>query len=344
MILTKEVHIKAYGTNIPYLKKLGHTNVKKNDIIIVSISDLPKTSSQKIFAKCDICDCIKEIIYIKYNQSISYGNNTFACSNKCSQIKTKNGLLEKYGVENVFQLESTKTKIKSVNLERYGVESAIQNETILNKVKNTNLKKYGFESSFKNKEVQNKYKNNLLEKYGVENVFQLEDVKDKIKTTNLEIFGVEHNSQSQEIKDKKIKTLIKNHGVEHALQSEDIKNKHKETRIKNGNQIPDEQLSDWKIYKKIVAKITYKNKKTLFENWSGSDYYDNEYIRENFKLNNKSNNYPTIDHKISVLYGFINNIPAYIIGDISNLCVTKKIINSTKNSKTEKEFLNNPPS
>lgn len=49
-------------------------------------------------------------------------------------------------------------------------------------------------------------------------------------------------------------------------------------------------------------------------------------------------NYPTIDHKISVYYGFINNISPEEIGDISNLCITKRWINSTKRDSIESEF------
>jgi len=71
----------------------------------------------------------------------------------------------------------------------------------------------------------------------------------------------------------------------------------------------------------------------LFENWDGYDYYDGEYIKNNFNLHGLDNNYPTIDHKISVSYGFKNNIEPEKIADISNLCITKKINNSKKSSK-----------
>lgn len=72
-----------------------------------------------------------------------------ACSRKCSgkdiAIKNKQRLLEKYGVTNVFQLQSTKDKIKRSNLEKYGVEYFSQSKKWIENVKTTNLKRYGVE-------------------------------------------------------------------------------------------------------------------------------------------------------------------------------------------------------
>jgi hypothetical protein len=49
------------------------------------------------------------------------------------------------------------------------------------------------------------------------------------------------------------------------------------------------------------------------------------------RLQSSDGCYPTIDHKNSVFYGFMNNIPPEDISDISNLCITKRFINSSKN-------------
>lgn len=56
------------------------------------------------------------------------------------------------------------------------------------------------------------------------------------------------------------------------------------------------------------------------------------------KLEHTAPNYPTIDHKKSVHYGFINNISPEEISNISNLCITKRSINSTKRDMIESEF------
>ena len=51
--------------------------------------------------------------------------------------------------------------------------------------------------------------------------------------------------------------------------------------------------------------------------------------------------YYTMDHKISLFYGFNYNIEPSIIGGIDNLCICSRYINSVKGLKTEKEFNNN---
>jgi len=40
-----------------------------------------------------------------------------------------------------------------------------------------------------------------------------------------------------------------------------------------------------------------------------------------YLLRHLKKNYPTIDHKLSIFYGFINKIDPYIIADINNLCI-----------------------
>ena len=91
--------------------------------------------------------------------------------------------------------------------------------------------------------------------------------------------------------------------------------------------------------KLIVSRITQSNKLELFKNWNGCDYYDNEYIMDNIKLSRNNKLYPTIDHKISIFYGYKNSISPETIGDMENLCITKRTINSSKNNKTEEMFI-----
>ena len=86
-------------------------------------------------------------------------------------------------------------------------------------------------------------------------------------------------------------------------------------------------------YRQIVNIETRKYTNELFDNWNGFDYYDKKYIKENLKLNYGNKNYPTIDHKISILNGFIDDISPRVIGNIKNLCITTRSNNSKKNSK-----------
>lgn len=126
------------------------------------------------------------------------------------------------------------------------------------------------------------------------------------------------------------------------LNREELKNainlKGKITFVKSEDLYEDISNKDYKSYKNEVRRLSKKSIKKLYENWNGHDFYDNEYIRDYLNLPHIDNKYPSIDHKISIYHGFINDIPAEKIADISNLCITKRYINSTKRSLLESEF------
>jgi len=201
------------------------------------------------------------------------------------------------------------------------------------KTYNTRIKKYG---KYNCKSCcYSVMKNNMLIKYGVDNVSYLEEVKDKIRIKNT------INSKDRTIKRKK--TCLIKYGVENTFQSNNLMkgsiDKVRETNIKNGRWVSDVELCSWLSYKRKVYKFTRRNKKTLLEAWDGFDYYDNEYIKNNFSLHFLDPNYPTIDHKISVKYGFDNEISPKTLSKIDNLCFTKKSINTRKYTKNEEEFV-----
>lgn len=155
-------------------------------------------------------------------------------------------------------------------------------------------------------EIKRKTINTFIEKYGVENPLQSEEIKERIKKTNLEKYGAYNYNSSNYAKNK---------------------------RIELKQQVPDHQKKEFELYTKIVRNKTNCVKKQLFENWDGADYYDHEVIIEYLKLEPYNKKYPTIDHKLSIYYGFINNINPEIIGDLNNLCITKRSINSIKGIK-----------
>ena len=148
-------------------------------------------------------------------------------------------------------------------------------------------------------------------------------------------YGVEHPSQSIEIRNKIISTCLERYGVEHPSQYYKIKERTLLSR--NCNRRYD--LSEYEIYRYKVDKLTSKNKKKLYEMWNGYDYYENIYIKDNFILNFRCSDYPSIDHKKSVFYCFLNNISQEECSNIDNLCITTRSNNSKKNRKNEKEFI-----
>jgi hypothetical protein len=103
--------------------------------------------------------------------------------------------------------------------------------------------------------------------------------------------------------------------------------------------IPIESKNDFQKYKDSVWKFTYRVKRELIENWDGYDYYDCQYIKENYKLDSNGSDYPSIDHKISVFDGFRNKIDPSVIGGLDNLCITKRSINKSKGVLSESDFI-----
>lgn len=227
-------------------------------------------------------------------------------------------------------------KRKVTSLEKYGSENYMGTDVFNEKSIKTIKEKYGdVDNIFQSDIIKEKIKNTLVVKYGVDHISKSEFIKDKIKETNLSKYGVEHYYQSDDFKSKSDETKMNRYGDSNYINVE----KCLETRTKNGNMIDRSLLSDWKMYKRLVWKLTQRVKCKLYLEWDGNDYYDQEYIKENLKINDRYHiNYPTIDHKISLKYGFENNIIPQIIAGIDNLCITKRYLNSVKNVKTEDEF------
>lgn len=96
------------------------------------------------------------------------------CSREC--ISSNRGTYKKkietmkktHGVENIFQLDSTKKKIETTCLKKYGVKSPTQSEEIKNKIKKTCLEKYGSENFLSSKIHRKRMKEKMIEKYGVD--------------------------------------------------------------------------------------------------------------------------------------------------------------------------------
>jgi len=79
--------------------------------------------------------------------------------------KNKNTCLEKYGVENVFQLESVIQKSEETKSERYGDPHYTNpNQRCL-----TNLDRYGAENVFASEYGKAKIKETVRERFGVDN-------------------------------------------------------------------------------------------------------------------------------------------------------------------------------
>lgn len=351
MILSNIVKLKINNRQVKHYKEKGY-DIKGGDEINVNVVDLTTKSNALVDVCCDKCGKEKKIMYRDYNRFTRNQTEPYYC-NQCNDIKRKITNQEIYGTNNVFQSEKIKEKrkktmvekygdehalnvdifkekMKNTNRERFGTDYASQNEDIKKKIENTFMINYGVKTSLLDAETIEKIKKTNLNLYGVENVFELESFR---KDNLIERYGVEYPVQSEIIKERIRQTCLERYGVCNAMENEEIINKMIRTKQESGFYLINDKRSDFENYRLKVKRLTKKFKKILFENWDGYDYYDGEYIKNNFSLGSSNKNYPSIDHKISTFYGFINNISPEIISDISNLCITKMVNNSSKGAK-----------
>lgn len=182
---------------------------------------------------------------------------------KCKQLNYERLIKEKYGVCNVFKLNSVKEKSKRSLINKYGVDNCAKSKEIQKRINETCMKRYGhrfklqFETNpFSWPEVKEKIKQTMLDKYGVENIrnskyykdsvknpFYDKDIQNKIKQTMLEKYGVEYFSQTEQWK-----TLWKNQDfLKNKLEKEYI------TKKKNHSHGPNSK-EEAKIFELLKTK------------------------------------------------------------------------------------------
>ena len=362
MIKEDKVLVKINLRNATHYKKFGYDVSQKE--LLVNIDELTKSSKSRVTAICEICASENSVTYGKYNVNINRNNKGYYSCFKCKNLEKEKTCLEKYGVKSYSmtsdfkELDRTDWNIKEGYIkgrekiiEKYGVDSYFKtkeskeynkkwmaSDEFKEKSKKTMLEKYGVDSysktdSFKEDILSKKdlivekIKNTFLEKYGVDSLFKLDS------------FKLSKFLRKDEMENSRKATCLEKYGVDNVSKVKDIYNKIKNTKTENGMIIPDELLTDWELYKKKVRNITKSNKRHLYENWDGYDYYDDEFIKGYLSNSHTHRFYPTMDHKISVFYGFKNSIDPNFIGSIENLCITKRFINSTKSKMTEEDFL-----
>jgi hypothetical protein len=156
--------------------------------------------------------------------------------------------------------------------------------------------------------LKKKMEKTMFELYGVAHSSQLEIFNQKRINTWIKQYGVDNPSKCEEIKNKIKRVLFERYGVENAFLINGVPEKAIQGKIKNGWIIPDCFLNDYQIYRKKVKNLTEKNYKK----------YKHIVNPQNFeRITNGKIGYQ-LDHKFSVLEGFLNNIEIEIIAHPSN--------------------------
>jgi len=203
----------------------------------------------------------------------------------------------------------SRQKAALTSIDRYGVDNYSKTDEFKKRFEETCLKKYGYKTNLINPEHIENNKNILLEKYNTENFFQINRLKNE--KVSKKYFKLKENI--------------------HDFISMDI--------YKSEDDYDLSYISEtYLLYRTECRKLTKRNIDELYENWDGYDFYDNSYIFDNFNLEHNDPKYPTIDHKISVYYGYINGIDPSEIAKVGNLCFTKRSINSKKRDENFDKF------
>ena len=140
-------------------------------------------------------DACNTIFYIKksvYENGL-ISNRVFCCSRQCCMspsalAKKKEFFIKKYGVENVYQMESVKQTIANTNIKKYGVKNPFQSKKIKTKIKKTLLKKYGVDHPQRSIEIRLKTMKTLQNRYQLIGYCN----KPATERTMLERYGATH--------------------------------------------------------------------------------------------------------------------------------------------------------
>lgn len=187
LVKNKTVKMNWHPGNKKYYIEKGYLFTKMGDSFDVKVEDLPDNSHVYVDVECDFCGRIIKVKFQNYHYRGKLSDG-YACK-KCVHLKARNSVINKYGVENIFQDELTKEKIKKSNMEKYGVKYYSQTESCKEKIKKHSFEKYGVANYLQTEESKEKARNTSLEKYGKPYYIQTEEGKHRIKETLYKKYG-----------------------------------------------------------------------------------------------------------------------------------------------------------
>ena len=233
-----------------YCKENGVTLVEdySNDII---------TKNSFIKGKCVYANCENEFEK-SFSELVKRGGYCKSCIKIIKSQRIKSTFLEKYGCENILQMDfiKEKTNPNKFNFDKlndYCKENKIEllqdysnihltKKTTINAKCQTDNCNESIEKVFREIEKTGVYcetckniikiekrKKTCLKKYGCENASQSKIAQEKSKKTCLEKYGVEHTFQVESVKSKIKSVCLEKYGFENPTQNKNVKNKCKKT-------------------------------------------------------------------------------------------------------------------
>ena len=295
-------------------KELTRHLIKEHNYTTEDIYKYFNYSFEEKRAYCPICG--KEFkMSLKQLRKHKKGLNVFiGCCSSCSasfrslvqgssfsredvRKKSKQTMLERYGVEHSLQSAQVREKVKKTNLERYGVENVTQSPIIQEKTRKTNLERYGVERPSQSKKVQEKMEKTMMERYGVKHAAQSKEFLEKMQETTMKRYGVKNASSSPEVKEKRKQTFLERYGVDSVCRIEEFKEKNyekmKQTNLrKYGVEYPAQSKEIREHMKKTnlekygqeytvrVPEFIEKSKQTNIDRYGVDNAFKNEQLRK----------------------------------------------------------------
>lgn len=274
----------------------------------------------------EYCACGKEAKFVG-DRYVNY------CCRAC-YTKTPTGIAQYEAIKESFKtrdLTSWMDKRKKTNLKKYGVEHLSQLPDHYEKAKASSIARYGEVKDFTNFKQLEKGLSAYYEQIDIINSVR----EEKRTPETLEL-----------AKQKRVETCLDRYGVDSVSKLDSTISAMRTTRESDGSWMKIEDMPEFKKYSLKVKALSAPHFKALFEKWDGTDYYTGEKLvsNEEFKkynpdkITSKNPLQPTVDHKISRHYGFMNGMTEEEIASVENLCICGRRTNSAKNYRCEEEF------
>lgn len=125
----------------------------------------------------------------------------------------KKYMVDKYGVDSFFKLETFNEIRKQKCMEKYGVDHYMKKAAHIETIRQNNELRFGAADVMKISEFKERNRRTLYEHYGVTSPAKDKGILTRMQNTCLERYGVNNPTKSKEILDKVIATNIEKYGV-----------------------------------------------------------------------------------------------------------------------------------
>lgn len=347
---------------IRHVKKHDSECTNYNEYYIKYISKLHPICREcginKVVVRKDIIseyckECGKKIADLNVKKALinKYSNPE---EKRISIAKRKSTVIDRYGVDHISKLESIKKQKLETVCEKYNVSSVMQIPSIKNaRILSLELNKDSINQKRKlawTDELKQSSKlireNTTLSRYNVKYVTQLDSIKNSISNkTKLRYSDISY--KQKQINNIKAKYNVINVSqlpfVQQAIQVTSLAKYNSNNYLSSvlrrtreeelGKWIPLALINEFDKYHRLCIIETRKHIKKLMLEWNGKCYYTNQILLTDKKQYNNPL-YRSVDHKISIYDGFMNNVDPAIIGGFDNLCICSRAYNSEKGIKS----------